>query len=110
MPYRSYSKTFKKSGNYPQKGLLFDQKHRGHEADLLYSAGSVELDGVADYVNIGNLGTLSKAVAKIQYQARRGTANCQPRFRLNSGLDLAGASLVRPGVWEDGENYYEPGK
>jgi len=69
----------------------------------LYSGRAVELDGVGDYVNIGNRGTLAKAVARIQYQARRGTANSQPRFRLNSGLDLAGASLVRPGVWEEGE-------
>jgi hypothetical protein len=75
----------------------------GERTDSLYSARALELDGVADYVNMGDLGTLPKAVAKIEYQAKRGVANSSPRFRLNSGTDLTGATLIRPGVWEDGE-------
>ncbi len=75
----------------------------GERQDSLYSARALELDGVADYVLVGDQGALDKAVARITYQALRGVGDSQPRFRLNSGLDLAGPSLIRAGVWEEGE-------
>jgi hypothetical protein len=84
-------------------GENFSLEKSAIHGDDFFSARALETDGVGDYVNLGNLGTLPKAVAKISYQALRGAANATPRFRLNASTDLVGPTLSRPGVWENHE-------